>query len=277
VALVLNEAQADSAGSRRRLPAPPARVTWPELRELVGRQSPLLSAPRPGLAGLCAVCRGPAARRGARCYQCELHRQCAHDGLADLVLPVAFAIKGGLLARRLWQYKSIRPHQARPDVAANAAVHLNALLLVFLHDHGGCLWREAGLAGPTHVAVVPTARGRAGEHPLRRLVAPYLARPWAELSARPGGQQVRDLDPERFGAAPLPGARVLLLDDTWTTGASAQSAAMALRRAGAESVCTVVIGRHVDQAAAELSGLGPATMPFSSQSCAVHHDRTAGG
>jgi len=193
-----------------------------------------------------------------------------------VVVPVSFAIKGGLLARRLWQYKSLRL-RADPDVAASAAVHLLALLLVFLRDHSACIWREADLPGPTHVAVVPTARGRLGIHPLQQLVAPYLARPWAELSARPGGQQVRDLDPERFAAGPLPGARVLLLDDTWTTGASAQSAAMALRRAGAEAVCTVVLGRHVDRTTAELAGLGPITMPFSSQSCAVHRGGTAGG
>src|SRR5262249_62149192 len=98
----------------------------------------------------------------------------------------------------------------------------------------------------------------------RRLVAPHLGWPWAELAARPD-QRERDLDPGRFDVAPVPGARVLLIDDTWTTGASAQSAAMALRTAGARSVATVVIGRHVGQAALDL-----AAMPFRSESCAEH-------
>src|SRR5215467_8871907 len=75
----------------------------------------------------------------------------------------------------------------------------------------------------------PPARGRPGVHPLRELIGDYLALPRAELSARPGGLQVRDLDPERFTVSPLPRARVLLIDDTWTTGSSAQSAAIALR------------------------------------------------
>jgi orotate phosphoribosyltransferase len=40
---------------------------------------------------------------------------------------------------------------------------------------------------------------------------------------------------------------VLLVDDTWTTGANAQSAAAALKRAGAGAVAAVVIGRHVNR------------------------------
>lgn len=40
---------------------------------------------------------------------------------------------------------------------------------------------------------------------------------------------------------------VLLIDDTWTTGGNAQSAALALRSAGAVKVAIVVIGRHFDR------------------------------
>ncbi len=235
-------------------------------------QAPLLSAPRAEVRGLCAVCRGPAASGSPRCFPCDLHLQCAQGSLADVVVPVAFAVKGGPHARHLWQYKSARlPVGTR---AARAAM-LRALLLVFLRDHGTCVWRAAGIAGPTHLAVVPTARGRPGVHPLRELVQEYLAVPWAELSARPGGEQVRDLDPDRFSAGRLPGARVLVIDDTWTTGSSAQSAAMALRRSGASAVATVVLGRHVGRADAAAAGLGPAAMPFRPRSCAVHNDDVA--
>jgi orotate phosphoribosyltransferase len=37
-----------------------------------------------------------------------------------------------------------------------------------------------------------------------------------------------------------------LIDDTWTTGACAQSAAIALREAGAAQV-VIVVGRHFDR------------------------------
>jgi orotate phosphoribosyltransferase len=43
-------------------------------------------------------------------------------------------------------------------------------------------------------------------------------------------------------------ADVLLIDDTWVSGASAQSAAAALKAGGARRVALVVLGRHVDPA-----------------------------
>jgi hypothetical protein len=100
---------------------------------------------------------------------------------------------------------------------------------------------------PTHACVVPSSRGRPGPHPLQELLRGCLALPWAVLLTQPGADPwMRALDPGRFRAArPLPGAAVLLLDDTWTSGGSAQSAAVALKRAGARSVATVVLGRHL--------------------------------
>ena len=169
----------------------------------------------------------------------------------------------------MWQYKSATLAAAARAVPATT---LRALLLVFLRDHGPCVWRAGGIEAPTQLAVVPTGRGRQGTHPLRALLDPYLSAPWAELAARPGGEQARDLDPDRFEATVRPGARVLLIDDTWTTGSSAQSAAMALRRAGARSVAAVVLGRHVGLAEADRAGLGPGAMPFRLGSCAVHDD-----
>jgi orotate phosphoribosyltransferase len=116
--------------------------------------------------------------------------------------------------------------------------------------------------------VVPSGRGRPGPHPLAALIAPYLARPPATLvTAGPADLGCRELDPGRFRAIqPLPGAAVLLLDDTWTTGASVQSAALALRAAGARHVAVVVLGRHLNPA-----GLGSCGgEPFRLEHCVVH-------
>ncbi len=176
---------------------------------------------------------------------------------------MVFAPKGSPVAQFLWQYKTSGHAEASTSKAL-----LLALLLVFLRDHGACVWRSAGFGNPTHVAVVPTARGRPGEHPLRGLIVPYLELPWARLSSGRPDQRERDLDPFRFRAAVVPDARVLLLDDTWTTGASAQSAAMALRRAGARSIATVVIGRHVGVH----TEFPLAAMPYRLESCAAHND-----
>jgi hypothetical protein len=213
--------------------------------------------------GLCQTCFGPASAGGCRCFQCELHLECASGSLASVVVPVAYAVKGSPHARRLWLYKSGRAG------AEAARGELAVLLVLFLREHGPCVWAAAGwgAAGPTHLAVVPSSRGRAGPHPLRSLVEPYLRLPWASLRASPGASAVaRDLDPERFAACAPAGARVLLLDDTWTTGASAQSAAMVLRRAGASGVAVVVLGRHLAPAGAARLTIEP----FSRQRCAVH-------
>jgi orotate phosphoribosyltransferase len=42
------------------------------------------------------------------------------------------------------------------------------------------------------------------------------------------------------------GHHVLVLDDMWTTGSNAQSAALALRRAGAAAVSVMVVGRWLN-------------------------------
>jgi hypothetical protein len=170
-----------------------------------------------------------------------LHAQSAPGLLADAVAPVAYAVKGSRLARDLWLYKSGRPGSGA------AGARLLLLLLAFLHDHGARVWRQAGMARPSHACVVPSGRGRAGPHPLQALAAPYLALPWMGMSPRPGGDPwARSLDAGRFRAGrEAAGAEVLLLDDTWASGASAQSASAALKLAGAPAVAVVVIGRHV--------------------------------
>lgn len=220
-------------------PQAPA-VAWDDLRDRL-RRAGGESFPPPAHRGRCHTCQGPARQGYSRCFQCELHAQSAPGLLADTVAAVTLAGKGGPLARDLWLYKAGRPGSDA------AGMRLLSLLLVFLHDHGRSVWHRAGMTSPTHACVVPSGRCRPGPHPLQVLVSPYLALPWVSLSPpRDGDPWARSLDPERFRAGhPLPGAAVLLLDDTWASGGSAQSAAVALKRAGARSVAVVVIGRHV--------------------------------
>jgi hypothetical protein len=197
----------------------------------------------------CRTCRGPVQAGFARCYQCDLaHVRCA-GLLADVVAPVAYAVKGGRLAGDLWRYKSGTPG------AAEAAARLAAMLAGYLRDHGDQVWRAAGMAaGPGLAAVVPSGQGRTGPHPLLGIVTSCVGVPIVPLSASPGAAaRSRGLaDGVAAGwlavAGPVAGADVLLVDDTWVSGGSAQSAAVALKAAGARRVALVVIGRHVDPA-----------------------------
>ena len=217
----------------------------------------------------CIVCRGPARSGFARCYQCESHLMLGRGLLADAVVPVSYAVRGTAFADDLWRYKSGSPAGA----AARGA--MLALLLAFLKDHGACVWRHAAMPAPDRMAVVPSGCGRPGPHPLLALASPRLRLPLWPLAIRPGTQG-RDLDVHRFRAAGTePGRSVLLLDDTWVSGASAQSAAAALRLAGAGHVAVVVLGRHVNPAdprAARLAaGLTPG--PYDPLACAVHRPK----
>lgn len=197
----------------------------------------------------CRTCRGPVQAGFARCYQCDLaHARCARL-LADVVAPVAYAVKGGRLAADLWRYKSGTPG------AAEAAARLAAMLAGYLREHGAQVWRAAGMAvGPGLAAVVPSGQGRAGPHPLLGIVTSCVDMPIVPLSASPGAAaRSRGLgDGVAAGwltiAGAVAGADVLLVDDTWVSGGSAQSAAVALKAAGARRVALVVIGRHVDPA-----------------------------
>ena len=197
----------------------------------------------------CRTCRGPVQAGFARCYQCDLaHARCA-GLLADVVAPIAYAVKGGRLAGDLWRYKS------GAAGATEAGARLTAMLARFLREQGGQVWRAAGMiAGPGLAAVVPSGQGRPGAHPLAGIVVSCVDVPIVPLSTAPGAvARARGLADGvaaswlTVGGA-VAGADVLLVDDTWVSGASAQSAAAALKAAGARRVALVVIGRHVDPA-----------------------------
>ena len=217
-------------------------MTWPRLRAAAAGEAAGLRVPMPAGPGCCPVCRGPSGEGYPRCFSCCLHHRSAPGLLADAVVPLSYSIAGTAYSRWLRAYKSASAdrHEARAA--------MRTLLLVFLHDHGSCLWASAGMTAPSHAAVVPSGCGRMGVHPLRALIEPYLALPWAGLVACAGDPvQSRELRLGRYrSASSLRGASVLLLEDTWASGASAQSAAAALKLAGAASVLTLVFGRHVN-------------------------------
>ena len=243
------------------------RVTWERLRAVVSRDAGDLWPPQAAGAGCCTVCRGAAQPGYARCYQCGAHRDGAPGMLADAVVPISYAVKGEGHAARLRLYKTDTPG------AAAAGASLRALMLVFLHDHAPCIWRYAAMPPPTRLAVVPSGQGRPGAHPLLGLLSPSLALRPVTLAVRPGEHLGRELNPRRFRAeSPLPGASVLLVDDTWVSGASAQSATVALRAAGACHVAVVVLGRHVDPVDPHSQRLCSAFLATSYDpgACAVH-------
>ncbi len=130
----------------------------------------------------------------------------------------------------------------------------------------------------THWATVPSLPARPGEHPLHAIVSRLAPGAEVALAAADEVEYSRDLDPGHFrAAAPLPaGAHVLLVDDTWARGGHAQSAALALRAAGAARISVLVAARWINEDfggnAAFLRGLSgrdydPAICPWTGAAC----------
>jgi hypothetical protein len=210
----------------------------------------------------------------ALCYQCEQARRVAGGALADAVVPVAYAVKGGDLARDLWRYKSGASSTAdtgAASAASPAADRIQGMLTAFLGEYGDLVWRAAGMPdGPNALAVVPSGQGREGDHPLLAIAEQATALSLRQLSpSRPPASQppLKRLPVIPLSVRPgiaahgryvstgwlrvdgrVTGLDVLLVEDSWVSGASAQSAAAALKLAGAARVATVVIGRHIDPA-----------------------------
>lgn len=216
---------------------------WAELRAHVEPQRGYLRTPLPPGPGVCHVCRGPASAPYSRCYQCEQQHRSAGGVTADVVAFISYAVKEEQHAHNLAVYKaSYSPALVR--------TRLISLLTVFMVDHLQCLWQAAGVMAAHTAAVVPSTRGRTGPHPLQSLIGARVGLPWLPLAADPSvTSEGRDFHPGRFSvpaqtAVPVSGTTVLLFDDTWTTGSRVQSAAFALKAAGAARVVAVVLGRH---------------------------------
>jgi|SRR5579884_225122 len=200
-----------------------------------------LITPRHG-SSVCADCFN-LTRGFRRCYACSHGEQ----HLAAFA-PVSYSIGHEQLHNALWSYKRLAGPRAE-----HAALMLSAILWRFLAVHEPCVAHAAGTAGFDVVTTVPSGDPERDEqHPLRRIVG-ELVGPTRGRYARLLRRTEKEVVPRRFDAGryrsvqALGGEDVLLIDDTWTTGASAQSAAAALRRAGAGTVAAVVIGRHVNR------------------------------
>ncbi|MBK5220668.1 MAG: hypothetical protein JJE35_12950 [Thermoleophilia bacterium] len=196
----------------------------------------------------------------------------------SLVLPVSYSEHGGQLHLALRNYKDGSVQQVREY----AWVRLTAILWRFLAAHESCLAGALRIDGFDLVTTVPSSSPeREAKSPLRQMVE--ACRPIAPRHERllgPSGTVLegRDYDIDRYLAQrTLGGESILLVDDTWTRGGHAQSAAGALLQAGAGQVALVVIGRHltpdwepVRDAGVSCDDIFSALPRFDWDYCAVH-------
>lgn len=198
-----------------------------------------------GGPGICGVCRTSIAGYFPLCYRCSTARSVL-AATADAVAFTALAVKNEQLARELWVYKNGRTD----DIRRRTRMGLGAVLWRSLSRHERCLGAVAGVTEFPIVTTVPSSSGRVDE-PVATLGGIVgITRDRYRRLLKPNATIPSNRDPRDDRFVPLralQGEPVLLLDDTWTTGAHAQSAATALRAAGAGAVARWALGRHFNR------------------------------
>jgi predicted amidophosphoribosyltransferase len=239
----------------------------PTVAELSAPYGNFMLGPRRG-SDVCGVCFNLTDGYG-RCYAC------AHGGRwLNAVAPISYSVAGEQLHHALAAYK-----RGGSTVARRLGVELAAVLWRHLAEHEPCVARAAGVEAFELVTTVPSSdRAHDQTHPLRllvgELVGPTRERYRPLLSRSDTVVAAHEFSARKFEAQmEIADRSILLIDDTWTTGANAQSAGAALKAAGAGAVAVVVMGRYLNWGWHDndrrLRGLRP---PFDWHRCALCPD-----
>lgn len=207
----------------------------------------------------CEICATPVAVTYRRCYQCQSAYGQWSEQIADVVMPLTYAYRRSDLHRatagrhqseqHMWSYKASNP-------GPGCLVDLTAMLLIALQWHRGCAEKLVGQPW-TAWSVVPSSKhSRHGRHPLITVGESAglgnpdanLGLPRVDLVLQGAPSDDRHVRSDRFAVVQSPSVRglhVLLLEDTWVTGSSVQSAALALKQAGAAAVTALCLARWI--------------------------------
>jgi len=170
--------------------------------------------------GVCKTCHSGANGTFEQCYVCD------RNNIIE-VLPISMSVHGGSLHKRLRQYKSNNSTQRK-----EYTLELAALLYLFLTNHWECLGGE-----PDHIVTVPSPQRDAPKRIIDRIS------PIRDIHI-PLQYKIKRDSAQYKAPKELSRKRVLLIDDTFTTGNSVTKAYMALSKVGAEIAIPIVIGRH---------------------------------
>lgn len=219
----------------------------------------------PATADVCSVCL-TFTEGFTTCYRCGHHAT-----YADAVVPISYSVHFGQLHTALASYK-----RSGGPAAVKVQHELAAVLWRFVAAHERCLARGAGVDSFELVTTVPSGSAARDEnHPLPwivgQVVGPTKDRYERLLTRSSREVPERTVDPGKYAAVrALDSEAVLLIDDTWTSGSSVQSAAGALKNAGAGPVGVIVIGRHVHEDRADNAArLEELARPFAWDRCAL--------
>lgn len=200
----------------------------------------------PGREGVCATCHAAARPDRRRCATC-VRTQAQVSRPAPRVVPISLFQTGDPYWHLLRRYKDSWDATERMALRRQLA----RILAQFLRYHLGCL--APGPLPRWRITTVPATHRRADARPLEQLVraSPWLARRHVRVLRTARAPEHNAASDTAFRVTRrVSGRAFVLIDDTFTTGASVQSAASALQLAGARVLAVVVLGRVVNPAAA---------------------------
>lgn len=182
--------------------------------------------------GACSFCGGHANSGFSTCYVCGFLPSTVQPDAAGFLTYAADGTTAGTL---MYGYKESYGTQEQLAIVK--------LLAHRGFNHAVCAERLVG-SRITHWSTVPSTKGRT-DHPLRQSISPFARWPAHSLSHVPGIEPIRrSVQSDLFICPPLPpGAHVLLVDDTWTSGNKPLSGVSTLRTAGADHVSVLCLSR----------------------------------
>lgn len=191
--------------------------------------------------GICAVCHTVTGEGFDRCWSCA-KTMAQVSKPAQRITPISLYRVGQQLHTWLRNYKDGRDDEIRKRLRLRIAATIGQ----FLANHSDCVAPE----GWDVVTSVPSSSGRRGPHSIEqalRLIPSYGDDYEPLLRLGPVAIGHLDADDQGFKAHDeVRGCRVLLVDDTLTSGARVQSAVSALRLSGGEIAAVVCVGRVID-------------------------------
>lgn len=213
----------------------------------MAEQGNILVPVAPHHAQSCERCFGAVKYRDAGetwpvCWNCR-----QYGDAIDTFVPITYSVDAGLESM-LHRYKDRGVNWLRRPLAS--------LLTTFLRGHADCIDQDA--RGIDVATIVPSdnqtrsfnhveglLHGISGDPVLNRFAWSIDAVARDRSVGRPERGELR---PSAYvvDGSEVDGAAVLLLDDTWTSGASASSTAAALKHAGALHVTVLTVGRQLN-------------------------------